>query len=395
MKPIKQYRQTFFLTLLLLFVHCCANSQPAKPIVGAEQPEKYISYISGKRVALMVNHTSMVDTVHLVDFLLERDIDVVKIFAVEHGFRGNVAYGELFDNEIDQQTGIPIVSLYGERKKALPSDFEGVDVAIFDMQDVGCRFYTYISSMHYLMEACAENNIPLLVLDRPNPNGDYVDGPVLQRGFESFVGMHPIPVVHACTVGELALMINAEGWLKNGVSCNLRVIKVENYTHNTAYSLPVRPSPNLPNDLAVRLYPSLCFFEATNVSIGRGTEFPFQVIGFPGCQIDEIVFTPRPIEGFSNNPLFKDETCSGTDLRNLTERPQFTLRYFLLYMNQFEKHSDFWKSKRWMSLLSGSEQLYQQMNEGFTEEQIKESWQPEIIRYKVLRKKYLLYVDFE
>lgn len=395
MKPIKQYSPTFFLVLLLLIVHSCANSQPTKPIVGAEQPDKYISYISGKRVALMVNHTSMVDSVHLVDFLLERGIDVVKIFAVEHGFRGNMAYGELIDNEIDKRTGIPIVSLYGERKKALPSDFEGVDVAIFDMQDVGCRFYTYISSMHYLMEACAENNIPLLVLDRPNPNGDYVDGPVLQPGFESFVGMHPIPVVHGCTVGELALMINGEGWLKNRISCNLQVVEIENYTHNTLYTLPVRPSPNLPNNLAVRLYPSLCFFEATNVSIGRGTEFPFQVIGFPGCKIDEIIFTPVSIEGVSTKPLFDGETCTGTDLRNLTEQPRFTLHYFLLYMNQFEKHSDFWKSKRWINLLSGSEQFYQQMNEGYTEVQIRESWQPEINHYKAMRMKYLLYTDFE
>jgi uncharacterized protein YbbC (DUF1343 family) len=268
-------------------------------------------------------------------------------------------------------------------------------VVMFDMQDVGCRFYTYISSMHYLMESCAENNIPLVVLDRPNPNGDYADGPVLKPGFTSFVGLHPIPVVHGCTVGELALMINGEGWLEKGKQCQLTVVPVANYTHNTRYSLPIKPSPNLPNNLSVRLYPSLCFFEAANVSIGRGTEFPFQVIGYPGCHVQDIVFTPQPIEGVSSNPLFKGEECSGLDLRGLDEAPRFTLAFLIKFYQLIGNDEQFWKSKRWMNLLAGNDQLLKQISQGLSEEKIKESWQPELEQYKRMRKKYLLYPDFE
>ncbi|MBN2261699.1 MAG: DUF1343 domain-containing protein, partial [Prolixibacteraceae bacterium] len=280
-------------------------------------------------------------------------------------------------------------------KKASPADMANVDVAVFDMQDVGCRFYTYISSMHFLMEACAENNVPLLVLDRPNPNGDYVDGPVLQAEFHSFVGIHPIPVVHGCTVGELAQMINGEGWLAGGLKCELSVVPVEKYSHKTKYELPVKPSPNLPNYVSVRLYPSLCFFEACNVSIGRGTNFPFQVIGYPGCPVNEISFTPTVIEGVSSSPLFLNQLCTGADLRKLDELPTFTLNFLLNFFAQFDSPDEFWKSERWMNLLAGNDMLFKQINNGFTEQQIKDSWQADLAKYKATRKKYLLYTDFE
>jgi uncharacterized protein YbbC (DUF1343 family) len=374
---------------------CKASDADNEITVGAMQPQNYLHQLEGKKVALMVNHTSLVDTVHLVDFLLSKGIDIVKIFAVEHGFRGNVAYGEYLSDETDPRTGISVVSLYGEKKKASPADMANVDVAVFDMQDVGCRFYTYISSMHFLMEACAENNVPLLVLDRPNPNGDYVDGPVLQAEFHSFVGIHPIPVVHGCTVGELAQMINGEGWLAGGLKCELSVVPVEKYSHKTKYELPVKPSPNLPNYVSVRLYPSLCFFEACNVSIGRGTNFPFQVIGYPGCPVNEISFTPTVIEGVSSSPLFLNQLCTGADLRKLDELPTFTLNFLLNFFAQFDSPDEFWKSERWMNLLAGNDMLFKQINNGFTEQQIKDSWQADLAKYKATRKKYLLYTDFE
>ncbi len=383
------------MVLQVLLVMCNACDASNKITVGAMQPKQYLHQLEGKKVALMVNHTSMVDTLHLVDFLLLEGVDIVKIFAVEHGFRGNVAYGEYLNDEIDPLTGIPVVSLYGEKKKASPADMADVDVAVFDMQDVGCRFYTYISSMHYLMEACAENNVPLLVLDRPNPNGDYIDGPVLQPEFRSFVGIHPIPVVHGCTVGELAQMINGEGWLAGNLKCNLSIVPVKNYSHTTKYELPVKPSPNLPNYLSVRLYPSLCFFEACNVSIGRGTNFPFQVIGYPGCPLNEIAFTPMVIKGVSTNPLFLNELCTGADLRNLEQLPTFTLSFLLEFFAQFNEPDKFWKSERWMNLLAGNDLLFKQINDGFTEQQIKDSWQTDIAKYMAIRKKYLLYTDFE
>lgn len=386
---------SYILFLQVLFISCKANVASNEIIVGAKQPQNYLHDLEGKKVALMVNHSSMVDTVHLVDFLLSKGVNVVKIFAVEHGFRGNVAYGEYLSNEIDPSTGIPIISLYGEKKKANTTDMCNIDLAIFDIQDVGCRFYTYISSMHYLMESCAENNVPLLVLDRPNPNGNYIDGPVLQPKFRSFVGMHPIPVVHGCTVGELAKMINGEGWLSNNLRCDLSIVPVMNYSHKTKYELPVKPSPNLPNYISVRLYPSLCFFEACNVSIGRGTDYPFQVIGYPGCPINEIAFIPKAIEGVSSSPLFLNKMCTGVDLRNLVELPAFTLSFLLDFFSQFNCPDKFWKNERWMNLLAGNDLLLTQINNGLTEKQIKDSWQTDLTKYKATRKKYLLYIDFE
>lgn len=389
-----KFKFAIYLISVLLNISC--YGQPASTLqVGAEQPELYLSKLQGKKVALMVNQTSLANGQHLIDFLINQQVDVLKIFAVEHGFRGEAANGEELKDGVDSKTGIPVISLYGEKKKAASNDLTGIDVVIFDIQDVGCRFYTYISSLYLMMETCAENQIKLLVLDRPNPNGDYVDGPVLDMNFKSFVGMLPVPIVHGCTVGEMAQMINGEKWLKDGIQCNLEVIPVKNYTHSTHYSLPVKPSPNLPNDLAVRLYPSLCFFEATNVSIGRGTAFPFQVIGFPESTVSNFSFTPQNIEGVSLHPIFEGKQCNGIDLRNLEEAPKFTLSYFIQFSKLFKNQSDFWKSKRWIELLSGNDQFYNQINEGWSEEEIKSTWQPQLSQYLKLRKQYLLYPDFE
>ncbi|MCF8362653.1 MAG: DUF1343 domain-containing protein [Prolixibacteraceae bacterium] len=367
---------------------------PVQPVPGAEQPDQYINLLTNKKVALMVNHTSMVDSIHLVDFLLANNINIAKVFAVEHGFRGQAANGEEINSTVDEKTGLPVVSLYGKKKKPSSDDLNNIDVVVFDMQDVGCRFYTYISSMHYLMEACAENNVQVIILDRPNPNGDYIAGPVLNTDLKSFVGLHPIPVVHGCTVGELAQMINGEGWLKTRQKCSLSIIPVKHYSHKTRYTPPVKPSPNLPNYQAVRLYPSLCFFEATNVSIGRGTDFPFQVIGFPGAS-GSFTFKPREIPGVSNNPLHENKTCTGIDLRTIKPVPEFTLKYFIDFYNQFKESENFWKSKRWIELLSGSKELYHQINNGLSEDEIRDTWQKDLEQYKSTREKYLLYPDFE
>src|SRR5690554_4300165 len=262
------------------------NPKQAKSTIipGADRPEVYLPLIKDKKVGLVVNQTSILtqkENLHLVDFLLKEGIKVQKVFVPEHGFRGDADAGEVVKNDTDKETGLPLISLYGNNKKPSASALADVDLVIFDLQDVGLRFYTYISTLHYLMEACAENDKPLIILDRPNPNGDYIDGPVLKEGFASFVGMHPIPVVHGLTVGELARMINGEGWLKDGVKADVQIVEVENWDHSMPYSLPIKPSPNLPNDLSIRLYPSLCFFEGTDISLGRGTYFPFQVYGAP------------------------------------------------------------------------------------------------------------------
>lgn len=382
--------------LTIWFTQCKSESNNHdKIIVGAKQTQNYSHLLNNKKVGLMVNHTSMVDSMHLLDFLISKQVDVVKIFAVEHGFRGNAAAGEEFNNSIDPKTRLPIVSLYGKNKKPSAQQMSDIDIVIFDMQDVGCRFYTYISSLHYLMQACAENSKELIVLDRPNPNGDYVAGPVLDLKYQSFVGMHPIPVVHGCTVAEIALMINGEGWLGKNLHCNLTVIPVKNYTHLSKYEPPIKPSPNLPNYAAIRLYPSLCFFEAANISIGRGTSFPFQVIGYPGCTISEIEFTPQSLPGISNNPLFENQPCSGTDLRQISNIPHFTLEYFIAFYNLMNNKDRFWKSKRWIELLAGNDKLFNQINEKIPAEDIQASWQPQLNNYKQTRKKYLLYPDFE
>ena len=363
--------------------------------VGAEQAEEYLSLLKDKKIAAVVNHTAQVKNIHLVDFLLENGLEVETIFAPEHGFRGDASAGEVVKDGVDSKTGIPVISLYGEVKKPTSDHLKNIDIVVFDIQDVGCRFYTYISTLKLVLEACAENEVQLLVLDRPNPNGDYVAGPVLEKEFESFVGMLPIPVVHGCTVGELALMINGETWHNAGSNCQLTVVPVKNYTHSTTFKLPVKPSPNLPNYISVRLYPSLCFFEATSISVGRGTEFPFQVLGGLQPDLGNFTFTPKSISGVAINPLHNGQKCFGVDLRNLENIPTFTLSYFLDFYKKFESESEFLTRERWFNLLAGTGDLINQIREGKTETEIMRSWQTGLNEYKTIRKKYLLYPDFE
>ncbi len=362
---------------------------------AAEQSELYLPLIKDKRIALVVNQTSLIQDTHLVDFLLENNVNIVKIFAPEHGFRGNVDRGEHFNNKIDKKTGLPIIAMYGKNRKPKVEQLTNIDIVIFDIQDVGVRFYTYISSMHYVMEACAEANKKVIILDRPNPLGDYVDGPVLKPKFKSFVGMHQIPVVHGLTIGELAIMINEEGWLKNKVKCDLEVIKALNYNHTKSWSLNVKPSPNLPNDISIRLYPSLCFFEATNVSIGRGTRFPFQVIGYPNKNFGTFSFMPKDIEGMQMNPLHENKVCYGINLQEYDSETYFTLKYIIDFAGKFKNKDDFLTKRNWFNLLAGNDILAKQIISGMNEDAIKKTWKKDLEEYKKLRKKYLLYRDFE
>lgn len=375
------------------------NLEPAEPIKAivpaADQPEEYLPILSGKKVGLVVNHTARVGEVLLPDFLLQNGIEVLRIFAPEHGFRGEASAGEKIADGKDPKTGIQVISLYGNVHKPTAEHLDGLDILVFDIQDVGCRFYTFLSTLFLCMEACAENNIPMVVLDRPNPNGDYVAGPVLKPQFSSFVGIVTVPVVHGCTLGEMALMINGEGWTNTEASTNLTVIKVLNYSHKDIYELPVWPSPNLPNHQSVRLYPSLCFFEATSVSIGRGTEFPFQVIGGTLPTLGDFSFTPVNIPGVAVNPVNMNRKCYGIDLRDIDPVPQFTLRYFLDFYHKYPTENDFLTSERWLNLLAGTDKLISDIRAGKTENEIVASWQEEIGQFKKIRRKYLLYPDFE
>ena len=378
----------------LLFIISCSAGNQEKLLTGAEQPEIYLPLIKGKRVGLVVNHTSTAGSQHLIDALSEQEVNVVKILAPEHGFRGTALEGEIIKDGVDQKTGIPVISLYAKTRKPLPEHLGDIDIVIFDIQDVGARFYTYISTMHLVMEACAENKKKMIVFDRPNPNGDYIAGPVLDLKYQSFVGMHPIPVVHGCTIGELALMINGQQWLSNNQKCDLTVIPVMNYTHNTRYSIPIAPSPNLPNDLAIRLYPSLCFFEATSVSVGRGTDFPFQVLGGLRSDLGDFTFVPESNPESPVKPLNEGKTCYGIDLRNIENIPTFTLKYFLDFYNKYRDETEFLTRESWLNTLAGTNKLLDQIRQGLTEDEIKASWQPDLDAYKKMRKKYLLYPDF-
>lgn len=361
---------------------------------GAGQMDEYLPLIGNKHIALVANHTSVVGGTHLVDTLLSgglRKDQLLKVFAPEHGFRGDRAAGAHVDDGSDPVTGIPIVSLYGSNRKPGPEDLEGVDLVLFDLQDVGARFYTYISTLHYVMEACAENGVPLMVLDRPNPNGGYVDGPILEEEYTSFVGMHPIPVVYGLTIGELAGMINGEGWLSNGVKCKLKVIPCANYTHNQSYSLPVAPSPNLSNDHAIRMYPSTCFFEGTVMSEGRGTPMPFEVYGHPGLEGD-FSFTPRSIPGISGNPKFRDQQCMGADLRDFVPPEGWTRLYLQWLLEAYEKFPD--KTEFFLPFfekLAGTAMLRTQIEAGWDENRIRSGWQPGLEKYLLMRENYLIY----
>jgi len=365
--------------------------------VGAECTADYFPLLKDKNIAVVANHTALIKDVHLVDSLLRASFKVVKVFAPEHGFRGDAEAGAHIGNSIDQKTGLPVISLYGKDFKPKASDLKDVDIVIFDIQDVGARFYTYISTMHYVMEACAENNKTLLVLDRPNPNGFYVDGPILEKEFKSFVGMHPVPIVHGMTIAEYAQMVNGEGWLKNGIKCDLKYVRVNNYNHTYYYILPVKPSPNLPNMNAVYLYPSLCLFEGTDLSVGRGTDKPFQVIGHPEMLNGPYSFTPKSVPE-AKNPPHLGKLCKGYDLADFADL--FIKNYKKLYLfwligayeNAKEKDKFF---NNMFDKLAGSANMRKQITEGKTEEDIRKTWQEDLDKFKRIRKKYLLYPDFE
>lgn len=382
-----------FLILLFLFATFFSAHAGGKVVTGAEHIEQYLPLLQGKRVGMVVNHTSIVGTeqTHLLDTLLKLNVQIVKVFAPEHGFRGNADAGETVKDGKDSRTGTPIVSLYGNNKKPTAAQLKDVDIVLFDIQDVGARFYTYISTMYYVMEACAENKKEVIVLDRPNPC-DYVDGPILKSGYKSFVGMLPIPVLHGCTIGELAQMINGEGWIANKKNaCSLKVIPMTGWKHGEPYSLPIKPSPNLPNDQSIRLYASLCPFEATRVSVGRGTTFPFQVLGAPNKKYGSFAFTPRSLPGFDKNPMHKGIVCYGEDLRNTTDVNGFTLRYFLRFYRLSGEGAAFFSRPRWFDLLMGTDSVRKAILKGQSEETIRNSWQKELQAYREMREKYLLY----
>lgn len=371
--------------------------------VGAERSEEYLPLLYDKKIALVANQSSRKDTSHLVDFLLESDIDVIKVFSPEHGFRGEADAGEKVNSERDAKTGLPIVSLYGKHKKPTSNDLSNVDAIVFDLQDVGVRFYTYVSTMTYVMEAAAENGIQMIILDRPNPNGHYVDGPMLKEGYSSFIGMHQVPVVHGMTLGEYAQMLNGEGWLEAGLKCELTVITVANYTHKDFYEVPIKPSPNLPNAKSIYWYPSLCFFEGTKVSIGRGTETPFQIVGHPDYEVDVLddlySFKPMPNDG-SKHPKLEGETCYGYDLsqieiKELQEMDSLNLKYLFDFYGKLGAKKDFFLENNFIDLLYGSNELRLKMLEGVSLKEIRDSWQEELEQFRAIRSKYLLYEDFE
>ncbi len=363
--------------------------------VGAARLDAYKNMLHEGTVGVVANHTSMIGDTHFVDYLLDQSVAVRKVFAPEHGFRGKADAGEKVESGKDAKTGLPIVSLYGSHKKPTAEDLAGIETMVFDIQDVGARFYTYISTMTYVMEACAEHNVPLIVLDRPNPNGFYVDGPMLKPGYESFVGLLPIPVVHGMTVGELATMINEEGWLSDGVKCNLTVVTCEGYAHDDIYVLPVKPSPNLPTMNSILLYPSLCFFEGTTFSVGRGTDTPFEVFGHPNMSVGSHMFVPKPNEG-AKHPKHEGVPCLGWDLseiggKRVQEKQTIILDWMVNAYRDFPQKDKFFLENGFFDKLAGSDLLRKQIISGMSAEEIRSSWQPELATFKAKRSQYLLY----
>ncbi len=383
----------YFYISFIFFLFCVAISAQSRIKVGADNMQEWLPRLQGRHVALAVNHTSLISgtTTHLVDTLLSHEVDVIALFAPEHGLRGNADAGEQLVDGRDMRTGLPIYSLYGKNKKPSPDQLRGVDLLIFDIQDVGARFYTYISTMYYLMQSCAENNIEMWVLDRPNPC-DYVDGPVLEDSLRSFVGMLPIPVLHGLTVGELAMMIKGENWGETS-RLNLLVIPVTGWIHGQPYSLPVKPSPNLPNDCAIAFYPSLCFFEATRVSVGRGTYMPFQVIGYPDTTFGEFSFMPVSLPGYDKNPLQRGNVCYGIDLRDSLPPSGLSLHYLMRFFRLSGGTSQFFSSPSFFDKLMGTKQVRWDMLAGKDETYIRKRWQKKLTEYRALRSKYLLYDD--
>ena len=413
----------FFLLVIALTLFSCTNAQitgkPAKSlriIAGAERMDTYLPLLKGKSVAVFANQTSMVGNIHLIDTLTKRGIKVVKIFGPEHGFRGTASAGEELNNAVDTKTGIAIISLYGDHKKPTKDDLKGIDILLFDIQDIGVRFYTYISSLQYYLEAALENNIPLMILDRPSPNGFYVDGPVLQPKFKSFIGMQPVPVVYGLTIGEYALMLAGEKWLSpeaNKINTynittrptadtpfHVQIIKCSNYDHNSKYVLPVAPSPNIRDIQSIYLYPSTCFFEGTVLSEGRGTDKPFQIFGHPSYPNTMYAFTPKPNEGAKNSKCYYQE-CYGWNLSGTPEKilkdlnKKINLKYLLDAYKLFPGKDSFFLKNNFINKLAGNDVLMQQVKQGKTESEIRKSWEPVLGNYKKIRKKYLLYKDFE
>ena len=361
-------------------------------IIGIDKTEEYLPLIIDKNIAIVSNHTSQFikesNSIHLVDSLLKLNVQVKKVFAPEHGFRGNLDAGEKIINSIDEKTGIPIVSLYGKKRKPSFEDLEEIDVIIFDIQDVGARFYTYLSTMHYVMESCAENNIELIVLDRPNPNGHYIDGPVMTKESMSFVGLHPVPIVYGMTIGEYAKMINGEKWLRNNLNCKLKVIEITNYERNKKYKLTFKPSPNLPNQQSINLYPSLCFFEQTPVSVGRGTEKQFQVIGTPYWENFKFNFTPKSMPG-AKYPKHENLTCYGLNLENEEHLSKIDLKWLILAYKNEKNKDNFFKSG--FHRLAGNKLLEEQIKKGLSEKEIRKTWKNGLDNFKLIREKYLIY----
>jgi len=394
----KKLKNTVYF-ILLVCISCTA--QENKKIttetiqVAANRTEAYLPLLQGKNVGVVGNQTSVIfksekDYTHLVDSLLSRSVSIKRVFAPEHGFRGTADAGERIEDGIDSKTGLPIISLYGDQKKPDPQHLRDLEVILFDIQDVGARFYTYISTLHYMMEACAEQGIQLIVLDRPNPNGHYIDGPVLEENYKSFVGMHPVPVVHGLTIGEYAQLINGEKWLMNGLQCDLKVITMENYSASRAYDLPIKPSPNLPNATSINLYPSLCFFEGTNVSVGRGTGMQFQVFGSPVLDSTyfDFEFTPISNPG-AKYPKHENKLCFGKNLQNEKELDHLNLDWLLQAYDHTQDQTSFFNS--FFNKLAGNSSLKEQIQQGKTAEDIKESWQADLENYKIKIKPYLLY----
>ncbi len=371
----------------------CNISGEKIPVPGAVDIPGYINLIRGKKIAIVANQTSMAGKTHLVDTLLSLGVDIKMIFAPEHGFRNMADAGEEIVDDIDPGTGLPLVSLYSDHRKPTIGEMKDIDAVIFDIQDVGARFYTYISTLHYVLESCAESSVKCIVLDRPDPNGFYFDGNILDTAYKSFVGLNPIPIVHGMTVGEYAQMINGEGWLKNKVKCDLTVVKCKNYDHNTYYELPVRPSPNLPNQTAIYLYPSLCFFEGTVISCGRGTSFPFQAFGNPDLPDRGFSFIPESVAGASNPPHL-GEKCYGTDLRNaikdkIVPVPKINLNWVIGAYKDYPDKEKFFK--RYFDVLAGGPTLREQIQQGMTAEQIRATWKEGLEKFGKIRQKYLLY----
>ena len=382
--------------LILLFTsHLVFSQQNSEIKVGSEKMNEYLDKISNKSVGLLVNHSSTVRSTHLIDTLISKNINIKKIFSPEHGFTGNIERGKTVNEDtliIDEKI-IPIVSMYGKTRIPSKESMKGLDIIIFDIQDVGARFYTYISAMHNMMNICAELGISFLVLDRPNPNSGYIDGPVLEMEYQSYIGMHKIPIVHALTVGELAKMIKGEKWIENSEKLKLEVIKIDNWDHSKEYKLPVRPSPNLPNQQSILLYPSLCLFEQTTVSIGRGTAFPFQVIGHPNYDNKSFSFTPVSVVE-ERKPKHEGNESFGIDLRKIKVKKELNIKYLIDFYNKLKgTDSDFFG--KYFYRIAGNKKLENQIKDGISEKEIRSSWEIKLSQYKAKRKKYLLYKDFE